>query len=267
MRFEDKPVIGMIHVPALPGTPDYVLGMKEIRRNCSEEAGRYARAGIDAIMIENMHDLPYVKKDVGPEITAAMAVLAADVRAAAGGVPVGVQVLAGANRAAVAVAKAGDGAFVRVEGYVFGHVADEGYIDGCAGDLLRYRRAIGAGHVTIWADIKKKHCSHAVTADLDIVATALAAQFFKADALIVTGSVTGEAPAVEDLAAVKKHVSIPVIIGSGMTIRNIGEYFLHADAFIVGSWMKEDGDWRRSVDEERAAAFMEKVKNLRRRNG
>src|SRR5437879_11621759 len=103
----------------------------------------------------------------------------------------GVQVPAAANREALAVALACGADFVRGEGFVFAHVADEGLIESSAGDLLRYRRAIGAGEVRVFADIKKKHAAHALTADVDLVETAHAAEFFLADAVIVTGPSTG----------------------------------------------------------------------------
>ena len=93
---------------------------------------------------------------------------------------------------ALAIAHASGADFVRVEGFVYAHVADEGVIESCAGDLLRYRRAIGAERVLIFADIKKKHSAHAITADVSIVETAKAAEFFLADGVIVTGAATGE---------------------------------------------------------------------------
>ena len=85
-------------------------------------------------------------------------------------------------------------AFVRVEGFVFAHVADEGLIESDAGALLRYRRAIGAEGVRVFADVKKKHSAHAITADVDLAETAHAAEFFLADGVIVTGAATGEPP-------------------------------------------------------------------------
>src|SRR5206468_10340563 len=106
--------------------------------------------------------------------------------------PMGVQVLAGANTCAIAVAHACGAQFVRVEGFVFAHVADEGVIESSAGALLRYRRAIGAGNVRVFADIKKKHSAHAITADVDIVETAKAAEFFQADGVIISGVSTGQ---------------------------------------------------------------------------
>src|SRR6185436_1323195 len=116
-------------------------------------------AGFHGLVIENTHDRPYLKASVGPEIVAAMSVISAAVQHAVE-LPLGIQVLAGANTSALAVALACGASFVRVEGFVFAHVADEGLIEGSAGTLFRYRRAIGAEHIRVFADVKKKHSAH-----------------------------------------------------------------------------------------------------------
>ena len=257
-----KSIIGMIHVGALPGTPRSCTPLPRIIEQAVAEAQLYQTAGVDAIALENMHDIPYLRGAVGPEITAAMAVLAREVKQASG-LPCGVQILAGANREALAVALAGGLDFVRVEGFVFGHVADEGYIESCAGDLLRYRRQIGAESVLVLTDIKKKHSAHAVTSDVDIAETARAARFFLSDGVVVTGTATGAATDLEELRQVKTSVDLPVLVGSGVTIDNVDAYLAVADALIVGSWFKQDGRWDRPVDARRAARFMEKVRLLR----
>ncbi|XP_018006906.1 uncharacterized protein F13E9.13, mitochondrial-like [Hyalella azteca] len=138
------------------------------------------------VVVENMHDAPYVSpQHSGPEVVAAMTAVCVAVRRRWGRRPLGCQF-------ALAVALASDLDFVRAEGFVFGHVADEGYTNACAGTLLRYRRHIGAQHIGIWADIKKKHSSHAITADVSLGDTARAAAFFGAAAVVVTGAATGE---------------------------------------------------------------------------
>jgi membrane complex biogenesis BtpA family protein len=133
-----RALIGAVHVEALPGTPSAKLPMSEIVKRAVGDARAYRDAGFDALILENMHDRPYLKGALGPEIVAAMTAAAVAVRASAP-LPLGIQVLAGANREAIAVAHACGAAFVRVEGFVFAHVADEGLIEACAGSLLRYR--------------------------------------------------------------------------------------------------------------------------------
>ena len=193
-----KSIIGMIHVQALPGTPQNKYSISQICDMAVEEAKMYTEAGLDAIMIENMHDIPYLKGNVGPEITASMTAVARAVREATD-LDLGIQILAGANKEALAVAQAANFQFIRAEGFVFGHMADEGLMESCAGELLRYRKAIGAEEIEVYTDIKKKHSSHAITADVDIDETALAAEFFLSDGLIVTGSSTGKAVYLHEL--------------------------------------------------------------------
>jgi membrane complex biogenesis BtpA family protein len=245
-------LVGMVHVAALPGTPRHDRSMRDIVDDAVAEARVLVDAGFDAVLIENMHDVPYMRRDVGPEIVAAMTTIGAAVRAAVD-VPLGVQILAGANRASLAVAHAIGASFIRAEGYVFASVADEGILEEAdAGPLLRYRRAIGAEAVHILADVKKKHGSHAITADVDIAATAQAAAFFGADGVILTGTATGEPTAIEDVDAARAAVDLPVIVGSGVTPSTVARLLRRADAVIVGSWIKHGGTWSNAPDPERA---------------
>ncbi|GLH17249.1 Uncharacterized protein F13E9.13, mitochondrial, partial [Gryllus bimaculatus] len=97
----------------------------------------------DGVLLENMHDLPYIQsKDMGPEVVSVMTAISTNVRALLSpNIPCGIQVLAGANPEAIAIALAAKLQFIRAEGFVFSHVADEGWIDACAGTLLRYRHS------------------------------------------------------------------------------------------------------------------------------
>lgn len=104
-----------------------------------------------------MHDLPYLNRQVGPEITAAMSVICTEIKREAPLIPCGIQVLSGANKEAIAIAKAAGLQFIRAEGFVFSHVGDEGLMNSDAGELLRYRRLIEAEEVLVFTDIKKKH--------------------------------------------------------------------------------------------------------------
>lgn len=249
-----RALIGVVHLQALPGTPASKLNIAEIASIAVDEARLYLDAGFHGIMIENTHDRPYLKAAVGPEIVAAMSVIGAEVRGAVT-LPLGIQVLAGANSSALAVALACGASFVRVEGFVFAHVADEGLIESSAGSLLRYRRAIGADHIRVFADVKKKHSAHAITADVDIVETAKAAEFFSVDGVIVTGIATGQAAEPSEVAAVANAVSVPTVVGSGITAENIAS-FSRAEAFIVGSSIKKEGAWQNPIDPERARALV-----------
>lgn len=243
-------LIGMLHVGPLPGTPLHRSSgrtLDELIATAVREAETYRAAGYTGLILENMFDRPYVRSQAGPEIVAALAVIGREVRRAVS-LPLGVQVLAAANEEAIAVAVACGAAFVRVEGFVFAHVADEGLVEADAGPLLRYRAAIGADHVRVFADIKKKHAAHALTADVDIAETARAAEFALADGVIVTGIATGRAADPAEVAAAKAAVGIPVLVGSGVTPETVPR-FAAADGVIVGSAVKRHGQWREPLDD------------------
>jgi uncharacterized protein len=255
-------VIGMVHVGALPGTPAARASMDELIETAIGEARTYADCGLDGLIIENMHDTPYLRGTIGPEIVAALAVIGRAVKSEVR-IRAGVQVLAAANVAALAVAQAAGLDFIRAEGFAFAHIADEGLIESSAGELLRYRKQIGAEGVQVWADVKKKHSSHALTADVSLGATCAAVEFMRGDAVIITGTATGEPPHLEDLREAKAHCTLPVILGSGLTAENLAELYEAADAFIVGSHFKSGGRWSNPIERERIERFMARVFALR----
>ena len=248
-----KKLIGMVHVGALPSTPNSTQSVHELVAQARTEALQLQTAGFDAIIIENMHDIPYVHGDaLTPDITSTMTAVASSI-ADAISIPFGVQILSGGNSHALAVAHSTGGSFIRCENFVFAHVADEGILSKAeAGALLRYRRSIGAESIRVFCDIKKKHASHAITGDLSITDFAQGAGFFGADGIIITGSSTGKQTAVEDVREARQAVDLPILVGSGVTPDNAGALFEHADALIVGSWIKCDGHWTNPVDPDRA---------------
>jgi membrane complex biogenesis BtpA family protein len=254
----------MVHVSALPGTPRSSLPVSRIVQQAVDEAKLLISSGFDAVLIENMHDAPYLRRHVGPEIVAGMTMVGCAVREAIGSAPLGVQILAGANRASLGVALAVGARFIRAEGFVFASVADEGIMDEAdAGSLLRYRKLIGAEQVRILADVKKKHSAHAITADVDISETAKAAEFFGADGVVITGIATGQAIRINDLGSARVATTLPLIVGSGVTPESVGDLFAYADALIVGSWYKRDGLWSNPPDAKRAAELVRAVNAAR----
>ncbi|EFX83456.1 hypothetical protein DAPPUDRAFT_301873 [Daphnia pulex] len=255
-------IIGMIHLRALPGTPKSTLNIEAISEIACKEAELYLRHNLDGVIIENMHDIPYIKGPVGPEIIAAMTRICSDVKHMLPNIPCGLQVLAAGNKEAVAIGHASGFDFIRCEGFVFGHVADEGYIDSCAGQLLRFRKQIGADKIQIYCDIKKKHSSHAITNDVSLAETAKAAEFFMADGVIVTGQATGDPALPSDFKEVANSVEIPIMAGSGVTSSNLSTY-AGAHALIIGSDFKRHGRWDHDIDVNRVKQLMETVDRIR----
>lgn len=250
-----KPVVGVIHVGALPGTPRGMLSVAELVNAAKDEARIYRECGVDGVMIENMHDVPYLRGEVGPEIVAAMTAIGTEVKNECR-LPVGLQILAGANIEAMAVAHAAGLDFIRAEGYAYAHVADEGLIQASAANLLRYRRMIGATRVQVWTDVKKKHSAHAITADVSLGETAETVEFMGADCVIVTGNATGAPPKVTDVKEAKAHCNLPVFLGSGISETNIDEFYESADGFIIGSSFKVNGLWSNTIDPSRVTKFI-----------
>ncbi|HEY5813212.1 MAG TPA: BtpA/SgcQ family protein, partial [Terrimicrobiaceae bacterium] len=124
------------------------------------------------------------------------------------------------------------------------------------GRLLRKRAALSCTHVKIFADVNKKHCSHALISDLDVVDVIRQAEFFLVDGLIVTGRRTGQPPLLSELKRVKNSTQLPVLIGSGMTSQNTAKYMPWADGFIVGSSLREGGNFLNPIDPRRLRAFV-----------
>jgi membrane complex biogenesis BtpA family protein len=259
----DKALVGMIHVAALPGSPRHAEPLDRIAARAVDEAMVLQEAGFDALMIENMHDVPYLLREPGPEVTAAMTAVGIAVRSAVD-LPLGVQILAGANRSALAVAQAAGARFIRAEGFVFASVADEGLLpDADAGPLLRFRRVIGAESIAILADVKKKHSAHAITADVDVAEMVRGAAFFGADGIVITGIATGQAIAVDDLGTARVATELPLIVGSGVTPQSVADLLAYADALIVGSWYKRDGLWSSPPDPARASELVRAIREAR----
>ena len=257
-------VIGVIHLPALPGSPDYDgQEMEDIIALALAEAGSYRAGGLDGLIVENHGDIPFAKPDrLGPETAAAMAVITRAVRLACP-CPIGVNVLANGAIQALAVAKASGADFIRVNQWANAYIANEGFIEGPAGEATRYRAWLHARGVKIFADVHVKHGAHAIVADREIGEMARDAEFFDADVAIATGQRTGDAASLVELGKIAAGTSLPVLVGSGANPENVGDILTNCDGVIVASYLKRDGVWWNPVDPERVAVFMEAVARVR----
>ncbi|CAN7613659.1 BtpA/SgcQ family protein [Phyllobacterium sp. LjRoot231] len=259
-----KAVIGVIHSLPLPGSPNYDgEPMEDIVAFAVAEAGRYKNGGVDGLIVENHGDIPFAKPDrLGPETAAAMAVMTDAVRRHSG-LPIGVNVLANGAVQALAVAKAAGAVFVRVNQWSNAYVANEGLMDGPAGEAARYRAWLRAKSIRIFADVHVKHGAHAITGDRTITELARDNEFFDADVAIATGQRTGDSATMDELQTIASGTSLPVAVGSGVTPDNVGNIFTVADAVIVASYLKHEGAWWNPVDPERLQIFMQAVKKAR----
>lgn len=253
----ERPVIGMVHLWPLPGAPGYTgYGMDKVVDEALADARTLVRGGVDGLIVENMWDLPfYVGMDVPPEESACQAVAARAVVEEVS-VPVGINVVHNGGVVALAIAVASGAAFIRVCLLTGAQVWDTGELDhGCAAGLLRKRKELHAESIKLLCDVDKKHAVRFPGIDL---ATHIEwTEFYGADALIVSGRMTGNAPDVEKVREAKRLAHRPVLVGSGATEENIGEFLRWGDGVIVGSSLKADGDPTNPVDEERVKRFVE----------
>lgn len=249
----ETPLVGMVHLPALPGTPGYGGDREAIRERARADARTLAAAGFDACLLENFGDAPYHPREVPRHVLTELAALGRELRLETE-IPVGVNVLRNDAAGAVAVTAAAGGAFVRVNVHTGARETDQGRIDGRAHETLRLRDRIDA-EVSILADIAVKHS--AATSDRPLSAVvAETVERGRADGLIVTGSATGDPPDSEQIEAVKRASETtdrapPVLVGSGLTPENAPELLSEADGAIVGTAIKTGGT-ATPVDRERA---------------
>jgi len=257
-----KPVIGMVHCWPMPGAPGYQgYGMRDIIHHAQSEAAALLAGGCDGIIVENMWDIPFrAGAHIPPESIAAHAVVAAAVREVCP-LPMGINLVHNGGVALLAIAIAARAEFIRVCMFTGAGVWDAGSFDeGCAADLLRRRTELHAESIKILADVDKKHSVRFPGIDL---ATHIEwTRFFGADALIVSGRMTGDAP---DLGKVREAKALagdrPIIIGSGADASNIGAFMSVADGVIVGSSIKVGGAIAEPVDVERVKRFVDAARS------
>jgi membrane complex biogenesis BtpA family protein len=255
-----RPIIGVVHARALPGAPSYEgEPIEDVYAAAVRDGLAYRDAGLHGLIVENHGDIPFAKPDaIGHETAATMSVLAERVRVATG-LPIGINVLANAAHTALAVAKASQAGFVRVNEWANAYVANEGFIEGPAGSATRYRAWLRARDVRIFADVHVKHGAHAIVADRSLEELVRDAEFFDADVLIATGQRTGDAASIDEVAAVKAAAALPVVVGSGVDEANAADILSVADGAIIASSLKRDGVWWNEVDPDRARSFMDRV--------
>jgi uncharacterized protein len=252
--FPGKPIIGMIHLQALPGSPDYAGSMARLLERALHDAEALEKGGVDAILIENFFDAPFFKDQVGPETVAAMARCITTIRQQTA-LLLGVNVLRNDALSAMALAAACDCQFIRVNQLSWAMLADQGIIEGKAAQLARYRRLLGA-EVLVLADCLSKHAVPLAPQAMEQVALDTWERG-GADALVVSGMATGRETDPADVVAARKGApDAPILIGSGITPDNLAALLAVADGILVGTYLKQDGKVKNPVDVSRVQALV-----------
>jgi membrane complex biogenesis BtpA family protein len=263
-------LVGVVHLAPLPGSPGHAAvtfegqrGMAAVLAQAVTDARVLAAAGYDGVIVENFGDTPFYGASVPPETVAGLALATAAVRDAVGDTPVGVNVLRNDVRAGIGLAATCGAAFVRANVFSGAMVTDQGVLEGHAAEWVRERDRL-APDVRLLADVHVKHAMPLGGGDL----VQSARDTFGrggADGLILSGSGTGAGTDLDELARVREALpNAPLWIGSGLTPDSAAETLALADAAIVGTWIKRDGDVRQPVDPDRALRMVEAVRSAAR---
>ncbi|MEM0979914.1 MAG: BtpA/SgcQ family protein [Cyanobacteria bacterium P01_H01_bin.58] len=249
------PVIGVVHLLPLPTSPRWGGNLQAVIDRAEQEATALASGGVNGIIVENFFDAPFPKEQVDPAVVSAMSLIVHRLQQLVA-IPVGINVLRNDARSALAIASCVQAEFIRVNVLTGVMATDQGLIEGCAYELLRYRRELGS-EVKILADVLVKHARplgspNLTTAVQETIDRGLA------DGVILSGWATGSPPSLEDLELAKAAAKeTPVFIGSGANWENISQLMQSADGVIVASSLKRKGNITQTIDPIRVRQFME----------
>ena len=234
-------LVGVVHLPALPGAPRYAGKLGPIRESMRRDVLALKKGGAHAVIMENFGDIPFAAGSAGPAAVACLTSLACEARELFPG-PLGINLLRNDGIGAMAVAAASGADFIRVNVLVGARMADQGILNGIAEQLLRFRKRIGAERIRIFADVDVKH-SAPIAPGYTIEDEARDAwERGGADALILSGAGTGHGTDPDHLR--RAHTAAPrapLLIGSGTTLENIEDYLPETSGFIVGTALKRSG--------------------------
>jgi uncharacterized protein len=250
-----NPVIGVLHLLPLPTSPRWQGDLQAVIDRAEQEATALASGGVHGIIVENFFDAPFTKGQVDPAVVSAMGLVVQRLQTLIT-VPIGLNVLRNDARSALAIATCTGAAFIRVNVLTGVMATDQGMIEGCAHDLLRYRKELGSS-VKILADVLVKHARPLGSPNLT---TAVQETIHRglADGIILSGWATGSPPSLEDLELAKAAAGDhPVFIGSGADWENIGTLMKAADGVIVASSLKRQGNINLPIDPIRVGQFVE----------
>lgn len=240
-----KTVIGMVHCLPLPGTSGFDGDFDKIIEQAVEDAITLEKAGVDALIVENMGDAPFAALMDKAQIVA-LSAAASRVREAVS-IPIGIDAAFNDCEVSLSIAAMCGGAFVRVPVFVDTVLFSDGIIYPCARKCMNFRKELGIEHVKILADVQVKH-ANMLNPQITVEMSAKDAVGNGADAIIVTGAVIGAETPIDMLKRVQKVADVPILAGSGVNHKNIGEQLQIADGCIIGSSLKKGGVLTNPID-------------------
>ncbi|MDA4124795.1 MAG: BtpA/SgcQ family protein [Thaumarchaeota archaeon] len=246
--FPRKPIIGMVHMPPLPGSPDSRMSMKELTEFALSEADKLEAAGLDACIVENVGDVPLFKENLPPYSVAAMANVTREVVRHTK-MKVGVNMLRNACEEALSVAHVSGAQFIRCNILIGAYATDQGIIEGCAARVARLKKMLDSD-VLVFGDVHVKHAYPIFNVEIEYAAQDLAERG-GADAVIVSGPRSPVPPSFERVKKVRDVIEKPVLIGSGISLSNVRQFYQKSDGIIIGEPdFKVKGVWGGPSDEK-----------------
>ena len=238
-------IIGMVHCLPLPGTAGFDGDYNKIIEQAVQDAITLEKAGVDAVIVENMGDTPFAALLDKAQVVALTAA-AQKVRDAVK-IPIGIDAAFNDCETSLAIAGMCGADFVRIPVFVDTVLFSDGIIYPCARKCINYRKQMGLEHVKILADVQVKH-AHMLNPQITVEMSAKDAAGNGADGIIVTGALIGAETPIDMLQRVQKVVKVPVLAGSGVNAANIHDQLQIADGCIIGSSLKKDGILTNPID-------------------
>ncbi len=258
----NNPILwGMIHVPPLPGSQNNAKSMQDIMDFCSEDAKILFENGIKCFFIENFGDVPFPKNKAEPHVIAALTTIITQLKLQFPNASFGVNVLRNDALAALGIATITDSTAIRVNILTHARLTDQGIIEGCSYELSRYKNQLKSP-VEIWADVEVKHSYPLAEIPIsdaihDMVERGGASK------IIFTGSRTGTEVNLQTLQTLlESNIVLPenVVIGSGISEKNIESFLPYAKNFIVGSSLKLNNNIFNHIDPFKVSSLVSKIK-------
>lgn len=254
-------LIGVIHLPPLPGSPlssqeNPEKLLQQIGFRAFQEAKLLEKSGFDALILENYGDVPFFGDKAPPETIAAMTLIAGAIREAVK-IPIGLNVLRNDALSALAIASVCGCHFIRVNVLSGVAATDQGMIPGVAAHLMREKKRLSSP-VQVLADVHVKHATSLLHQDIRMAADDLLKRAL-ADGIIVTGQGTGLPAPLEEVESVCAYLNTrktPIFVGSGVTSENVQDFKKFTDHFIIGSYIKRGGKAGEELDVQRIKKFL-----------
>ncbi len=248
-------IIGVVHLLPLPGSPGFKGAFDEVVDRAVQDCKTYGDGGVEGLIVENFGDVPFSAGPVHPVTVSAMTRAAAELKKEFPGIHFGINVLRNDAESALSIAYVTGAEFIRVNVHVGAVVADQGIIQGRAYETLRLRKSLDSD-VEILTDIDVKHSAQIGSYDIKVQA-ADALERGLADAIVISGSRTGQAVDMKQLRELRREfANAKIVIGSGANSRNVKELLKYADSIIVGTSVKTGGKTSNPVDLKRLKDFM-----------